>query len=204
MSDETIAHEDKIRRQRQETLYWQTVRATLETVFKEDPAQLDQLERAYREGSSMDRAVLYNMEPLDLAAEVLDVTPTEAQRAEYMAMVQGLMASAPAPGPKRVRVRAGRRMKGRLHARTEQQVPAVAIEKSVTPDYIVCLEDGTKLKLLKRHLRATYDMTPEDYRAKWGLPADYPMVAPNYSKKRAQMARQLGLAGSGKKQVSQG
>lgn len=71
--------------------------------------------------------------------------------------------------------------------------PAIAIKKSVTPDYLVCLEDGTKLKMLKRHLRTAYNMSPEQYRQKWGLPADYPMVAPNYAKKRSSLARQFGL-----------
>jgi predicted transcriptional regulator len=72
-------------------------------------------------------------------------------------------------------------------------VPAVAIKKSVTPEYIVCLEDGKKLKMLKRHLKTVYDLTPDEYRAKWGLPAEYPMVAPNYAKARSEMATKLGL-----------
>ncbi len=71
--------------------------------------------------------------------------------------------------------------------------PVVSIRKSVTPDYIICLEDGKKLKMLKRHLRTTYNMTPEDYRAKWGLPADYPMVAPNYAAQRSAFAKKIGL-----------
>ncbi|TDQ85424.1 MucR family transcriptional regulator [Dongia mobilis] len=75
--------------------------------------------------------------------------------------------------------------------------PAVAIKKSVTPDYIICLEDGMKLKMLKRHLRTAYDMSPEQYRQKWGLPADYPMVAPNYAKKRSSLAREFGLGKAG-------
>jgi len=75
----------------------------------------------------------------------------------------------------------------------EKLVPAVSIRKSITPDYIVCLEDGRKLKMLKRHLRTVYDMTPDQYRAKWGLPADYPMVAPNYTEKRSQFAKTIGL-----------
>ena len=70
---------------------------------------------------------------------------------------------------------------------------AVPIRKSVTPDYIVCLEDGKKLKMLKRHLRTTYSMTPDEYRVKWGLPADYPMVAPNYSAQRSTFAKKIGL-----------
>ncbi len=71
--------------------------------------------------------------------------------------------------------------------------PAVPIRKSVTPDYIVCLEDGKQLKMLKRHLRTTYGLTPEEYRAKWGLPADYPMVAPNYAQQRSDFAKKIGL-----------
>jgi len=71
--------------------------------------------------------------------------------------------------------------------------PAVSIKKSVTGDYIVCLEDGLKFKSLKRHLRSSYKMTPEEYRAKWGLPHDYPMVAPNYAAHRSRLAKQIGL-----------
>ena len=71
--------------------------------------------------------------------------------------------------------------------------PAVAIRNSVKPDYIVCLEDGKKLKMLKRYLRTNYDMTPEEYRARWGLAADYPMVAPNYAEKRRELAKKIGL-----------
>ena len=74
-----------------------------------------------------------------------------------------------------------------------EQKPAVNPKKSVTDDYIICLEDGKKLKMLKRHLKTAYDMTPEQYRAKWGLPHDYPMVAPNYAKKRQQLAKKIGL-----------
>jgi len=72
-------------------------------------------------------------------------------------------------------------------------VPAVPVKKSVTPDHIICLEDGKKLKMLRRHLRSQYDLTPEQYREKWGLPADYPMVAPNYAKRRQELAKQIGL-----------
>lgn len=71
--------------------------------------------------------------------------------------------------------------------------PAVPIRKSVTPEYIVCLEDGKKLKMLKRHLRSTYNMSPEEYRLRWGLPADYPMVAPNYAAQRSEFAKKIGL-----------
>ncbi|MEM9138516.1 MAG: MucR family transcriptional regulator [Pseudomonadota bacterium] len=71
--------------------------------------------------------------------------------------------------------------------------PAVPIKRSITEDYIVCLEDGKKLKMLKRHLKTAYNMTPEEYRAKWGLPHDYPMVAPSYAKTRQQLAKKIGL-----------
>ena len=74
--------------------------------------------------------------------------------------------------------------------------PAVTIRRSVTPDYIVCLEDGKKLKMLKRHLRTAYNMTPEEYRHKWGLPADYPMVSPNYARQRSALAKKIGLGNS--------
>ena len=77
--------------------------------------------------------------------------------------------------------------------------PAVPVRKSVKPDYIVCLEDGKKLKMLKRYLRARYDMSPDDYRAKWGLPGDYPMTAPNYAAKRSEFAKKFGLGKPGRK-----
>jgi predicted transcriptional regulator len=71
--------------------------------------------------------------------------------------------------------------------------PAVSVRKSVTPDYIICLEDGKKLKMLKRHLKTAYNMTPDEYRVRWGLPSDYPMVAPNYAKQRSKLAKAIGL-----------
>ncbi len=82
---------------------------------------------------------------------------------------------------------------GTVEPEHEPLKPAVAIKKSVTPDYIVCLEDGKKFKSLKRHLRTHYDLTPEEYRGKWGLAADYPMVAPNYAKARSALAKEMGL-----------
>ncbi|MDE1148997.1 MAG: MucR family transcriptional regulator [Azospirillaceae bacterium] len=75
----------------------------------------------------------------------------------------------------------------------EKLQPAVPIKRSVTPEYIVCLEDGKKLKMLKRHLKTAYNMTPEEYREKWSLPTDYPMVAPNYAKQRSRLAKEIGL-----------
>lgn len=78
-------------------------------------------------------------------------------------------------------------------AATERLKPAVSVGRSIKPDYIVCLEDGRKMKMLKRHLRTSYGMSPDEYRAKWNLPSDYPMVAPNYSIKRSEFAKNIGL-----------
>jgi predicted transcriptional regulator len=78
-------------------------------------------------------------------------------------------------------------------APAESLKPAISVKRSITPEYIVCLEDGKKFKSLKRHLRTQYNMTPEQYREKWNLPADYPMVAPNYAAARSQLAKQMGL-----------
>jgi predicted transcriptional regulator len=80
--------------------------------------------------------------------------------------------------------------------------PAVPVRKSITPDYLICLEDGKKLKMLKRHLRTTYKMTPDQYRAKWGLPSDYPMVAPNYAEQRSAFAKKIGLGRAGGRSAS--
>jgi predicted transcriptional regulator len=76
--------------------------------------------------------------------------------------------------------------------------PAVSLKRSITPDYLICLEDGRKFKSLKRHLRTKYNISPEEYRAKWGLPKDYPMVAPNYAKARSDLAKQMGLGQGGR------
>ena len=78
------------------------------------------------------------------------------------------------------------------------QEPAVPIKRSITPEFLICLEDGRKFKSLKRHLRSKYSMSPEDYRAKWGLAKDYPMVAPNYAKARSDLAKQMGLGQGGR------
>src|SRR6202035_4840417 len=82
---------------------------------------------------------------------------------------------------------------GRVETPLEPTKPAVSVKKSMTPDYLVCLEDGKRFKSLKRHLRTQYNMTPEQYRDKWGLPADYPMVAPNYAVARSALAKKMGL-----------
>jgi len=82
---------------------------------------------------------------------------------------------------------------GTMPLTPERPEPAVPIKKSIFPDYMVCLEDGKKLKMLKRHLKTSYDMTPDEYRQRWGLPSDYPMVAPNYAKHRSNLAKKIGL-----------
>lgn len=81
----------------------------------------------------------------------------------------------------------------------ERPQPAVPIKRSVTPDFIICLEDGKKLKMLKRHLKTAYNMSPEEYRERWGLAADYPMVAPNYAKQRSKLAKDIGLGTKSRK-----
>jgi len=80
-----------------------------------------------------------------------------------------------------------------------QADPAVPIKKSITPDYLICLEDGKKFKSLKRHLRSHYNLSPEEYREKWGLPRDYPMVAPNYAQARSKLAKKMGLGQGGRR-----
>jgi predicted transcriptional regulator len=98
---------------------------------------------------------------------------------------------------------------GQAQPETAKPTPAVPIKQSVRPDFIICLEDGKKLKMLKRHLTTAYKMTPAQYRARWGLPADYPMVAPNYAKVRSSLAKEIGLgrtsaASSPKRRAGQG
>ena len=91
---------------------------------------------------------------------------------------------------------------GTVEMPAEAPKPAISVKRSVTPDYIICLEDGKKFKSLKRHLRTQYGMTPEQYREKWGLPADYPMVAPNYAKARSELAKEMGLGQQRRKRRS--
>jgi predicted transcriptional regulator len=81
----------------------------------------------------------------------------------------------------------------------EKKAPAVAVKKSITPDYLICLEDGKKLKMLKRHLQTSYNLSPEQYRDKWSLPSDYPMVAPNYARHRSSLAKKIGLGTQSRK-----
>lgn len=82
---------------------------------------------------------------------------------------------------------------GKVPVQPDRPQPAVPVKKSILPDYIICLEDGKKLKMLKRHLKTAYNMTPEEYRERWGLAADYPMVAPNYAAHRSSLAKKIGL-----------
>ena len=93
---------------------------------------------------------------------------------------------------------------GSAPAAPERPQPAVPVKKSVHPDYIICLEDGKKLKMLKRHLKTAYNMTPEEYRERWGLPADYPMVAPNYAQHRSTLAKKIGLGTKPRKRPAAG
>lgn len=93
---------------------------------------------------------------------------------------------------------------GPVEPEPEPKEPAVPIRKSISPDFLICLEDGRKFKSLKRHLRTKYDMSPEDYRARWGLPKDYPMVAPNYAKARSDLAKSMGLGQGGRKPARAG
>lgn len=124
-----------------------------------------------------------NIEQLELTAEIVSAYVANnpvpaADLAELIGSVhQSLLALADGPAP----------------AEAEKPVPAVPIKKSVTPDYLICLEDGKKYKTLKRTLATTYGMSPEEYRAKWGLPKDYPMVAPNYAARRSDLAKRIGL-----------
>lgn len=93
---------------------------------------------------------------------------------------------------------------GAAEPEPEVKDPAVPVRKSITPDFLICLEDGRKFKSLKRHLRTKYNMSPEEYRAKWGLPKDYPMVAPNYAKARSELAKSMGLGQGGRKPARAG
>jgi len=89
-----------------------------------------------------------------------------------------------------------------VEEKSEPLTPAISVKRSITPDYLVCLEDGKKFKSLKRHLRTRYDMTPDQYRAKWSLPSDYPMVAPNYAAARSELAKNMGLGQQRRKQIA--
>jgi MucR family transcriptional regulator, transcriptional regulator of exopolysaccharide biosynthesis len=115
------------------------------------------------------------------AAYVGNNTVAQADLPELIANIYRSLASAPQGG-----------QDGKPASGSELK-PAVAVRKSITPDYLICLEDGKKFKSLKRHLRTHYDLSPEQYREKWGLPVDYPMVAPNYAEARSSLAKKIGL-----------
>ena len=122
-----------------------------------------------------------------VAAYVGNNTLPTAQLAEVINVVYGSLRS----------------LEGQVaQARPEPLRPAVPIRKSVTSEFLICLEDGKKLKMLKRHLRSTYNMTPDEYRAKWGLAPDYPMVAPNYAERRSEFAKKIGLGRGTGRQVA--
>ena len=126
-------------------------------------------------------------EILLLSADIVSayISNNAVQASELPDLIEGVhgalrrVTAAPAPAAK--------------EASAEVLKPAVPVKKSVTPEFLICLEDGKKFKSLKRHLRTHYDLTPDAYRAKWGLAADYPMVAPAYARERSQLAKQMGL-----------
>jgi predicted transcriptional regulator len=120
---------------------------------------------------------------IDLAAEIVAayVTKNAVPIAELPALISSVHGAL------------NRTAQGATVERKKELHPAVPIKKSITPDFLISLEDGKRYKSLKRHLRTSYNMTPEEYRAKWGLPADYPMVAPNYAKARSELAKNMGL-----------
>ncbi|MEM6748684.1 MAG: MucR family transcriptional regulator [Pseudomonadota bacterium] len=133
-------------------------------------------------------------------------TATSLDRSETLALTTDIVAafvsnnSVPAEQLQDLLQNTYQTLSGLSGVPTEEDVPlkpAVPIKKSITDDYLVCLEDGKQLKMLKRYLRTQYNMSPEDYRRKWGLPADYPMVAPNYAKRRSEFAKQIGLGTQG-------
>jgi predicted transcriptional regulator len=120
---------------------------------------------------------------VDLAVDIVSayVTKNSVQRTELPALIASVHAALATLGS------------GAEKSPKEALAPAVPIKKSITPDYMICLEDGRKFKSLKRHLRTAYGLAPDQYRAKWGLPSDYPMVAPNYARARSELAKTMGL-----------
>ena len=131
--------------------------------------------------TEVDRSEMLRMTAQIVSSYVSKNPVTADQLPDLINAVHETLRSAEAPAPE---------------PQVQPQKPAVPIRRSVQPDYIVCLEDGKKLKMLKRHLRTTYNMAPDEYRAKWGLPPDYPMVAPNYAEQRSAFAKKIGLGRS--------
>lgn len=129
-----------------------------------------------------------NLTTLDLAASIVAayVGNNSVPVPELPALIASVHATL-------ARVRGDMGAIGNQVVEVEPAKPAVPVKKSVTPDYLICLEDGKKFKSLKRHLRTHYNMSPDEYRAKWNLPGDYPMVAPNYAEARSNLAKQMGL-----------
>ena len=129
-----------------------------------------------------------NLTTLDIAASIVSayVGNNSVPTPELPALIANVHAAL-------VRVRGGLTAGEAPEAPAEPAKPAVPVKKSITPDYLICLEDGKKFKSLKRHLRTHYDMSPEEYRAKWNLPSDSPMVAPSYAEARSNLAKQMGL-----------
>jgi predicted transcriptional regulator len=141
------------------------------------------------------------------------VAETEAQKAQFIELTADIASAfvsnnsltlAELPGLITAIFGALAQSGGQVQEPAEPQLPAVSIKKSITPDFLICLEDGRRFKSLKRHLRSKYGLSPEAYRAKWGLPRDYPMVAPAYSAARSNLARQMGLGQGGRRVVEAG
>jgi predicted transcriptional regulator len=131
---------------------------------------------------------------MDDKSELIEVTATVV--AAYVG--SNTLGAVEVPGLIRSVHRALAGLGGEGAAGAVDREPAVPIKRSITPDYLICLEDGQKFKSLKRHLRLKYELSPEQYRAKWDLPKDYPMVAPNYAKARSELAKQMGLGQGGR------
>ena len=133
---------------------------------------------------SADRSELLALTAEIVAAHVSNNRVEAADLAALIRQIYGTLAGFDGASPA---------MAGTLYGNAERPAPAVPIKKSVMPDYIVCLEDGKKLKMLKRHLMSHYKLTPDQYRERWGLPPEYPMVAPNYAIQRQVLAKKIGL-----------
>jgi predicted transcriptional regulator len=154
-------------------------------------------------------SVLFTFQNLYHAAEDKNIMSESATSPNYIELCADIVSayvsnnSVPAadlpPLLQSVHAALTRTAQGQREEPRAELVPAVSVRKSITPDAIICLEDGKSFKSLKRHLRTTYDMTPEQYRAKWNLPADYPMVAPNYAQARSELAKTMGLGQQRKK-----
>jgi predicted transcriptional regulator len=163
----------------QERAYWTAKSAA--TSAKNDSREISDLFfHAMRQGTTMNTS---DSSYIALAADIVSayVSNNSIRSADLSELINSVHAALTTAAS------------GKSEAPAEELRPAVPVKKSVTPEYIVCLEDGKKFKSLKRHLRTAYDMTPDQYRAKWGLPSDYPMVAPSYAQARSNLAKTMGL-----------